>query len=109
MRAWSVVRLSPSSAAAPRGPPMTQLRDLSAHRIASRWTSSRVGDRNDSGTAIDSEWEVVAPTGGHGVFGSPGTGGLWSHLGSRVNVADSQTMTERLTTFSSSRTLPGHE
>src|SRR5262247_126479 len=96
MRAWSVVRLSPSRAAAPRGPPMTQLRDLSAPRIASRWMSSKVGARDALGAAIDPDPRGVAQgLGGHGGFVSWRTGPLCSQLGSSVNVSDSLTMTER--------------
>src|SRR4029453_16260547 len=73
IRVWSVVRLSPSSAAAPLGPPLIQPHDCNARRMASRWTSSSV-DRSDE------------PGGWKGGFDLSSGGSLCSQLGSTGTV-----------------------
>ena len=109
IREWSVVRLSPRSAAAPLGPPMTQLREFSARRIASRTMSSSVDVWSELGSAGDfGAGDSTSPACGYRGFGSSNAGPLGSQLGSTVNVSDSQKTTERSMTFCSSRTLPGH-
>src|SRR5258705_3243140 len=78
-RAWSVVRLIPSCAAAPRGPPITQLHDCSARKMASRWMSSSVGSEPGCATEFGS-FASTARASTHARFRSSSAGPLVEQL-----------------------------
>jgi hypothetical protein len=95
-----LVRLRPSRAAAPRGPPTTQPVARKACRIRSRWESQNV-----PGVGVGATRAGVSATGA-GVSATGRASGLRKGFGSTPLSAR---ITARSIRFCSSRTLPGQE
>ena len=103
MRAWSVVRFMPSSAAAPLGPAMRHCVCLSARKMCWRSASSRVEIEEAKEAEEATGEEALAPE-----TAAEPEPSLSSESGMRSSFPG-ESSTARSTRFSSSRTLPGQE